>query len=743
VKEQPRASNISLFARVFYVTINPKFARYNKTKRISSMMNRIFSFLLLFSLYIGFVAPSYGQQPLQPEVSVLKKTPEWKITVDKKEVKIGEEMEITFTSEIEKNWYMYSNDFDPNLGPIAASITFAKHPSYKLIGNLKPVGSKKHFEEVWGGDVSIFTGKAVFKQKVKILAKEPVIKGTMEFQECNTVSGVCMPPFDPDFEVKGITVVGVGQTIETDDAKIVVDTLISPEDKITPTEQSQLKADLSIPASAEVAGGKETSLIGFLLFAVIGGLVAVVTPCVFPMLPMTVTFFTKKSDTRAKAITRAITFGLSIIGIYTSLGLVFALFGLGPDFGNWLSTHWVPNVLFFVIFMVFAASFLGMFEITLPHGFVNRIDSKSSMTSFLGVFFMAFTLALVSFSCTGPIVGSLLIEAVGGQFTKPLLGMAAFGFGLALPFTLFATFPNMMQSLPKSGGWLNSVKVVLGFLELALAFKFLSIPDQTYHWGLLDREVYIAIWIVIFFLLGLYLLGKLKFSHDSDIPYLSVPRLGLAIITFSFVLYLVPGMFGAPLKALSGYLPPQATLDFDLNNQKGTTQKHANNASNLGEIKYKDLFHLPHNLEGFFDYKQALAYSKKVNKPIFIDFTGHGCVNCREMEANVWSDPQVLKRLQEDYVIVAIYVDDKTELPENEWYTSGYDSKVKKTIGKQNADLQISKYAAAAQPYYVLIDADESQLVSPKAYDLEIQNFVDFLDAGKKAFYEKHPKTVQ
>jgi thiol:disulfide interchange protein DsbD len=490
-------------------------------------------------------------------------------------------------------------------------------------------------------------------------------------------------------------------------------------------------------SSSGVSGGNESSLLGFLLFAFLGGLIAVVTPCVFPMLPMTVTFFTKRSETRGLALKRAFGFGLSIVGIYASLGLVFGVFGLGADFGNWLSTHWVPNMLFFVIFIFFAASFLGMFEITLPHQFVNQVDSKSSMGSFLGVFFMAFTLVLVSFSCTGPIVGSLLIEAVGGKFIKPVLGMAAFGAGLAAPFTIFAIFPSWMQNLPKSGGWLNSVKVVLGFLELALAFKFLSIPDQTYHWGLLDREVYIAIWIVIFFLLGLYLLGKLRFAHDDEVTTLSVPRLFMAIITFTFVMYLVPGMFGAPLKALSGYLPPQESLDFDLSKSKGGSNQHANNSDELGEIRFKELFHLPHELNGFFDYKQALAYAKKVNKPIFIDFTGHGCVNCREMEANVWSDPQVLKRLNEDYVVLALYVDDKTELPQAEWYTSARDNKEKKTIGKQNADLQITKYNANAQPYYVLIDANEKTLVEPKAYDLSVPNFIAFLDAGKAAFQKK------
>jgi len=707
-------------------------------KRISTWWIFLFAFFL-------YTEPACSQEP-----SVLKKNPEWKITPDKKEVKTGDEVEITFTSEIEKNWYMYSNDFDPNLGPIAASITFTKHPSFSLVGKLKSVGAKKHYEDIWKGDVSIFTGKAVFKQKIKILTANPVIKGSMEFQECNTVTGVCMPPFDPDFEVKGITVIGSQSTVNNQQSTANENqTVVSGQSVIGKIDSvSKTKSDTSThqlinspthQSASGISGGNETSLWGFIIFALLGGLVAVITPCVFPMLPMTVTFFTKKSESRSEALKRAFTFGSSIVVIFTLIGIVFAFFGLGPDFGNWLSTHWVPNVLFFIIFIVFAASFLGMFEIVLPNSFVNKIDKQSNMQNFLGVFFMAFTLVLVSFSCTGPIVGSLLIEAVGGNFLKPLIGMFAFGFGLALPFTLFAVFPNWLQGLPKSGGWLNSVKVVLGFLELAFAFKFLSIPDQTYHWHLLDREVYIALWIVIFSLLGMYLIGKIKFHHDSDMPFIGVPRLGLAIITFAFVIYLIPGMFGAPLKALSGYMPPQETLDFDLfsNRQQTSSNKPQ---TDLGDVKYKNLFHLPHNLEGFFDYKQALAYSKKVNKPIFIDFTGHGCVNCREMEANVWSDPQVLKRLQSDFVVVAIYVDDKTELPENEWYTSIHDGKVKKSIGKQNADLQISKYNTAAQPYYVLIDGDENVLAQPKAYDREVQHFVDFLEAGKKAFYEKHPK---
>ncbi len=687
-------------------------------------------------LYTAFLL--LGLYPLISKAQLQQK-PTWELKTSKQEVKIGDELELIFTTKIQKDWYMYSSDFSEKVGPTVALFDFVKDPSYQLVGKLKPIGSHKHFDEVFEGEVSTFEGKAEFRQKVKILTANPKITVNLEFQICSQITGMCVL-LDDELTFKNIKVISPSSKTSITPPSVIrhpsSDTPPPSDTSVIRPPSSDTTSSIT-PSSSGVSGGNESSLLGFLLFAFLGGLIAVVTPCVFPMLPMTVTFFTKRSETRGLALKRAFGFGLSIVGIYASLGLVFGVFGLGADFGNWLSTHWVPNMLFFVIFIFFAASFLGMFEITLPHQFVNQVDSKSSMGSFLGVFFMAFTLVLVSFSCTGPIVGSLLIEAVGGKFMKPVLGMAAFGAGLAAPFTVFAIFPSWMQNLPKSGGWLNSVKVVLGFLELALAFKFLSIPDQTYHWGLLDREVYIAIWIVIFFLLGLYLLGKLRFAHDDEVTTLSVPRLFMAIITFTFVMYLVPGMFGAPLKALSGYLPPQESLDFDLSKSKGGSNQHANNSDELGEIRFKELFHLPHELNGFFDYKQALAYAKKVNKPIFIDFTGHGCVNCREMEANVWSDPQVLKRLNEDYVVLALYVDDKTELPQSEWYTSARDNKEKKTIGKQNADLQITKYNANAQPYYVLIDGNENTLVEPKAYDLSVPNFIAFLDAGKAAFQKK------
>lgn len=399
-----------------------------------------------------------------------------------------------------------------------------------------------------------------------------------------------------------------------------------------------------------------------------------------------------------------------------------------------MATHWLPNTFIFILFVVFAISFLGAFEITVPSKFVNKIDAKAEQGGLIGIFFMAFTLALVSFSCTVPIVGSVLVLSAGGEIIKPIMGMLAFSLAFALPFTLFAIFPGWLKSLPKSGGWLNSVKVVLGFLELALALKFLSIADQAYHWHILDREVYLALWIVIFGLLGFYFLGKIRMPHDSKSEHTSISGLLMGIVTMSFVVYLIPGMWGAPLKALSGYLPPITSQDFIAGSDSAAVSLMDNAICETP--KYAEDLHFPHGLQGYFDYDQALACAKQQNKPIFIDFTGHGCVNCREMEARVWSDPQVLNRLSSDYVLLALYVDDKMELPEAEWFESTYDGKMKKTLGKKNADFQISRFNNNAQPYYVILDTNGDLLVPPKAYDLNIANFVAFLDQAKQKFAE-------
>lgn len=503
-------------------------------------------------------------------------------------------------------------------------------------------------------------------------------------------------------------------------------------------------------------------LISFMILAFGAGLAALLTPCVFPMIPLTVSFFGSKkqapnigivpigqdnsSDTRKSrsGLQKALLYGFFIILIYVFAGTIVAQIN-GPEFANWLSTHWVPNVFFFLVFLVFAASFLGMFELTLPNSWINKMDGLGNQKKgWLGIFFMAFTLVLVSFSCTGPIVGSVLVLSAGGAIVKPILGMFAFSLALALPFTLFAAFPQWLQKLPKSGGWLQEVKVVLGFLELALAIKFLSIADQVYHWGILDREVFLALWIAIFTLLGLYLLGKLRLPHDSESNRTTVPKLLMAIVVFSFTVYMVPGMFGAPLKPLSGYLPPLTTQEFTLgvapgsnglpSVPEGNIEKNNGTENGCPGPKHTELFKLPHGLEGYFDLEQARECAKAQGKPIFVDFTGHGCVNCREMEARVWSDPRVLQLLNEEYVVLALYVDEKTELSKDSWYISKYDGKTKKTIGKQNADYQIVKFTNNAQPFYVLMDTDENVLVEPNAYDLDIEKFIAFLEEGLEIY---------
>ncbi len=472
----------------------------------------------------------------------------------------------------------------------------------------------------------------------------------------------------------------------------------------------------------------------------LAGFAGLLTPCVFPMIPMTVAFFSQGIKNRANSVMKAIVFGLSIIFIYTSIGLIVSLTSAGADFANNLSTHWIPNVIFFTLFMTFAVSFLGMFELVLPGRLINRSDKQADRGGIIASFFMGVTTVLVSFSCTGPIVGALLVEAASGDVIKPTLGMFGFSLAFALPFTLFAIFPSWLNNLPKSGGWLNSVKVILGFIVLAFGLKFLSNIDQAYHLGILSRQIYLAIWIVIFTIMGFYLLGKIKFAQDSDLPFISVPRLVLIIATFVFVLYLVPGLFGAPLNSISGLIPPQDPQGYKIPSQVrgsslGISNVPDNGSGTLCEApKYADFLHLPYGLKGYFDYDQGLACAKELNKPVLLDFKGHACSNCKEMESKVWSDPAVLKRLRNEYIIIALYVDDRTKLDESEWVVSEYDGKVKKTLGKKSADFQITRYKTNSQPYYVILDPNENVLVPPRSHDLNIQGYIDFLDKGLEEF---------
>ena len=499
----------------------------------------------------------------------------------------------------------------------------------------------------------------------------------------------------------------------------------------------------AVAAAEDEAPAQKTAFPwGLILQAILWGFAMLMTPCVFPMVPMTVSFFLKGSDNVAQGRFKAGMYGLFIVILYTLpialLIVITRVIGgesVTADIFNWIATHWLPNIMFFIIFMVFAASFFGAFEITLPQSLVNKSDKGSDKKGLAGVFFMALTLVLVSFSCTGPIVGNVLIQATSsnGAWWIPIVTMLAFSVAFALPFTLLAFFPSLLKDLKKSGGgWLNTVKVVMGFIEVALGFKFLSVADQTYHWGLLDREVYLAIWIVCFTLLGFYLLGKLRFAHDDEVTHISVPRLTLSIVVFSFVVYMIPGMFGAPLKALSGYMPPISSQDFVLTAGSGSHQVADVPAQQEGN-KY-DFLHLPHGLQGYFDLDEALAAAKKAGKPVFVDVTGHGCVNCREMESRVWSAPAVLEKLRNDFVVVALYVDDKYKLAKEDWVTDEATGDVYKDLGRANSYIARSKWNVNAQPNYVLLSPDGEMLVPVRGYDLSVEGFVDFLQSGLDAY---------
>ena len=660
--------------------------------------------------FISVVEKKRSPKPIRLGKRFTEQT-SWSYEASNDQVNPGDEIDLIFNVDIQDSWYLYSSDIAEDVGPIPTTFEFEDNGSFELVGTLVPINPKKKFEETWDSDVTYFTETGQFKQRIRVLNKDLNIVGEISFQTCSDVTGLCVRGDDTvDFSFikvgAGASVSGSGNSASGDYSDL-------------------LEAD---------GGG---SLWGFFIAAFLFGLAALLTPCVFPMIPMTVAFFTNNSQSRGQAKVKAISYGLSIIAIYILIGLVFTSF-FGVGIANDLATGAVANIIFFLVFVIFAVSFFGYFEINLPTGFINKMDKKAEKGGFLGVFFMAFTLVLVSFSCTGPIVGTVLIQSFQGEFIKPVVGMLGFSSAFAIPFTVFAFFPGMLKDLPKSGGWLNSVKVVLGFIEIGLGFKFLSVADQAYHWGLLDREVYIAIWFVLAVLLALYLLGVISFPHDSKDRKLKPLALLVAVTSIAFSVYLFQGFGNAPLSALAGYLPPEKSTDFSFQEALGLAEQEEkiNVAPDgfEGTVKYADFLELPHGLKGFFDYDQAIAFAKEVNKPLFIDFTGHGCVNCRKMEQNVWADEGVLKRLREDFIVVAIYVDDKTALPETEWYTSTFDGKVKKTIGKQNFDFQIVRFNGNAQPYYVLIDNDEQPLVSPVSYDPSVENFIQFLDEAKVEF---------
>ncbi len=697
----------------------------------------------------------------------------------------GDAYRIVLEAAIPAGYHMY--DMGPyEGGPTATTIVLTPGEGVQLDGPVEQL-TKAHtyYDELFGMQIGTLSGKPRFAQKVHLATAKGTVAAQLEWMICNDSS--CMPPDETELTIeiaasaapaapaKGEAVQSApAATTPVKTTPVKAETTPAPATAQTAEPAVQEPAKEAAPATvapageqtetaAEVAPAAEAAeaapvkdaagskgLWALIIEAILWGFAALLTPCVFPMVPMTVSYFLKGEGGAAMGRLRASLYGLFIVLLYTvpiaAIILITRIVGgdaVTADIFNWLATHWLPNIIFFLVFMVFAASFFGAFEITMPSWMVNKTDSKADTKGIGGIFFLALTLVLVSFSCTGPIVGSVLIKSTSGEFWTPIITMLAFSVAFALPFTLFALFPSVLKKLPKSGGWLNSVKVVIGFIEVALGMKFLSVADQTYHWGLLDREVYLAVWIVVFALLGFYLLGKIRFAHDSDLPYVGVGRLTLAIIVFSFVVYMIPGMWGAPLKALSGYLPPLTTQDFVLGQHTAAvpTDTSASGSHALLTVegkqpKYSDFLHLPHGLEGFFDLKEAEAYAAKVGKPLFIDFTGHGCVNCREMEARVWSDPQVLDILRNDYVICALYSDDKKVLPESEWVTTDA-GKVLKGLGKINSYYALKTYGVNAQPYYVLQGADGRPLVAPRGYDLSVEGFVEFLQSGLAAYKQQ------
>ncbi len=503
--------------------------------------------------------------------------------------------------------------------------------------------------------------------------------------------------------------------------------------------QDSLKLKAAAAKSPTAATDKPKTLWQVFIAGFLGGFLALLMPCIYPLLPLTVSFFTKKSGNRARAILQSAIYGLSIIVIYVSLGLVITLL-FGSDALNALATNGIFNLFFFLLLVVFGISFLGAFEITLPSSLANKLDANSDKGGIIGIFFMASTLVVVSFSCTGPIIGSLLVDAASkGDRLGPAIGMLGFSIALALPFTLFALFPSMLKSLPKSGGWLNSVKVILGFLELAFALKFLSNVDLAYHWNWFDREVFLSLWIAIGLLAGLYLIGKIKFSHDSALPHLSVPRTFLAIVVFAFVIYMIPGLWGAPLKVISGFLPPAATQDFDLSRNQGGSSA-PEQVTSIKDKKYEGIFargkHAGFN--EWYDYNQALEASKELKKPVLIDFTGWNCANCRKMEADVWSNAAVRKQMQNDFVLLELYVDEKTDLPVNEQYTSQFSGKHITNIGAKNSDYEASKFNTNSQPYYVIMGNNGNVLVPPQGANYSVDNYKKFLESGIQAYQNSH-----
>ncbi len=672
----------------------------------------------------------------------------WKYRIEESD---NENADLYFTAKIDKGWHLYGLNI-PDNGPVATSITFKDTTAFEILG--KPVSLNKpdiKYDPYFDMNLELFSNELMLKQRIKKRTKSNFqITGYIEFMSCDDQR--CLPPKEEEFSfnVKGIS--EESSALDNSPVRNKPDRYSSGDKKTLDIDTSNMSDEYgSISGQSDkpditpekdnkveyVTDPDKRSLIGILIISILAGLGALVTPCVYPMIPMTVSFFMRSNKSRVKAVSEALVFGISIIFIYTFIGILVAIFK-NPNAVSAINTHWIPNLLFFIIFIILSASFFGMFEIILPGGLTNKIDKQADRGGYIGAFFMALAMTLVSFSCTGPIVASLLIKASQGEVLEPVIGMFGFSFIFAVPFTLLAIFPSWLKNIPKSGGWLNSVKVFLAFIMLAFSFYFLSKIEQAYHINILSRDLFIALWIVIFSLLGFYILGKIKFAHDSDVKYISFPRIVIAIISFSFVVYLIPGLFGAELRGISTLIPPLENQKFNLvekillNKESSVEQGLKSENPLCGTPEYSDFLYLPHGLEGYFVYEEAIACAKERNKPLFIDFAGHYCSNCKKMYNKVWSDPEVLNILRNDFIIVVLYTDDKTKLPEDRWIKSAIDGKLNNTIGKINADFQVAKFKSNALPLYAIVDQSGKMLTQKLyTYNPDTGDFIKWLKEGK------------
>lgn len=642
-----------------------------------------------------------------------------------------DQVDLVFTAAVQSPWHLYGLNI-PEGGPIPTSINFSETKGFEVLG--KPTQSPKPEivdDKIFNMKLELHSGKVTFTQRIRILQPDSVvITGVVDYMTCSDIQ--CVPGDDEFvFRLKGLGEQSAAEAAGEKAAAAGAATVVKEQSDSVVFDTAAATATATAAATAASPAAAQKSLWGVFLLSLLAGLGGLLTPCVYPMIPMTVSYFLRGNKSRGKAISQALVFGLSIVFIYTLIGILVAVFK-NPNAVNNFTTHWATNLIFFLIFLILSASFFGMFEIMLPSGLANKVDQQADKGGYVGAFFMALAMAILSFSCTGPIVASLLIKASQGEVLEPVIGMMGFSLVFALPFTLFAIFPSWLQNLPKSGSWLNAIKVFFAFVMLAFSLYFLGKIDQSYHLNLISRDLFLSVWIVIFTLLGFYLLGKIKFTHDSDLVQIGVPRFIFAVATFSFALYLFTGLLGNELKGLSTILPPASAAAAEKQPQgaspAATAAATADN-SICSDPKYSDFLSLPHGLQGYFEYQEALACAREKNKPVLVDFVGHTCSNCKKMYSEVWSDPRVLQKLRDEFIIVALYTDDKTKLPEKEWVTSTSDGKIKNTLGKKNQDLEITRFNSNALPLYAIVDANGNDLSKTYyTYDPDIDRFLNWLE---------------